>query len=63
MQHPQQFRPTQRREPPPKAEPSEPRIIFKRILLFPEAYDYMGIYEGLQLPPDFFTMKPEAAPF
>lgn len=63
MQHPQQFRPIQRREPPPKAEPSEPRIIYKRILLFPEAYDYMGIYEGLQLPPDFFTMRPESAPF
>lgn len=63
MQHPQQFRPTQRRESTPKAEPSEPRIIYKRILLFPDTYDYMGIYEGLQLPPDFFTMKPETAPF
>ena len=63
MQHPQQLRPTQRRELTPKAEPSEPRIIYKYILLFPEPSDYMTIYEGLQLPPDFFTMKPEAAPF
>ena len=63
MQHPQQFRPTQRREPTPKAEPSEPRIIYKYIPLFPEPSDYMTIYEGLQLPPDFFTMRPEAAPF
>lgn len=57
LRHPQRFRPT------PKAEPSAPRIIYKRILLFPEAYDYMGTYEGLQLPPDFFTMKSEIAPF
>lgn len=77
MQHPQQLKPTQRREPTPapmpiveatikptpKAEPSAPRIIYKRILLFPEAYDYMGIYEGLELPPDFFMMRTDAAPF
>ena len=77
MQHPQQFKPTERREPTPapmpmveaitkptpKAEPSAPRIIYKRILLFPEPYDYIGIYEGLQLPLDFFMTRTDAAPF
>ena len=63
MQHPQQLRPTQRREPTPKAEPSEPRIIYKSIPLFPERYDYISIYEEFNMPPDFFTMRTEAAPF
>lgn len=63
LQHPQQFKPTQRREPTPKAEPSEPRIIYKSIPLFPERYDYISIYEEFNMPPDFFTMRTEAAPF
>ena len=77
MQHPQQFRATQRREPTqatvpmvetiteptPKAEPSEPLIIYKYIPLFPEPYDYMGKYEGLQLPPDIFTIRTDTVPF
>ena len=63
MQHPQQLRPTQRREPTPKAEPSEPRIIYKSIPLFPERYDYISIYEEFNMPPDFFTMRTEASPF
>lgn len=63
MQHPQQLRPTQRREPTPKAEPSEPRIIYKSIPLFPKRYDYISIYEEFNMPPDFFTMRTEAAPF
>ena len=60
LQHPQQFKPTERREPTPKAEP---RIIYKDIPLFPEPYDYMGIYEGLELPTNFFTMRSDNAPF
>lgn len=63
MQHPQLFNATERREPTPEAEPYEPSIIYKFIPLFPEAYDYTGIYEGLQLPPDFFMMRTDAAPF
>ena len=31
--------------------------------LFPETYDYMAIYENVQLPPDFFCERLEAAPF
>ena len=63
MQHPQQFKPTQRREPTPKAEPTTPRIIYKYIPLFPEPYDYTAAYENLQLPADFFTERLEAAPY
>ena len=63
LQNPQQFKPTQRREPTPKIEPTEPRIIYKYIPLFTERYDYMTIYEDLQLPPDFFTIRTDAAPF
>ena len=51
------------REPIPKAEPSESRIKYEYIPLSPKAYDYMGIYESIQLPPDFFTMRTDAAPF
>ena len=77
LQHPQQFEPTQRREQPPasmpmveattkptpKAVPSAPRFIYKHIILFPDTYDYTGIYDYLQLPQDFFTERQQAAPF
>ena len=76
MQHPQQFKPTPRetmygltsnevstnlRTPP--TEQHIPRITYYHIPLFPETYDHLRIYEGMQLPPDFFTMRTDAAPF
>lgn len=62
MQHPQQFRPTQRLEPTPQEEPSQPRIKYKYIPLFPETYDYTATYENLQLPADFFSERTTAVP-
>ena len=61
LQHPQQFRPT-RREPKcgltSKCE--LPTILWAQPI---EQYNYMGTYEGMQLPPDFFSMRTDAAPF
>jgi hypothetical protein len=62
LQHPQQFRPTQRREPTPQEEPSQPRIKYKHIPLFPDGYDYLT-FENITLPADFFCERLEAVPF
>ena len=68
MQHPQTFTPTQPKPAPlPPSESEAPtterkcRII--RISLFPHSYDYLSTYYNLQLPPDFFMERLEAAPF
>lgn len=45
----------------PLKEPKKCRTI--RVSLFPDEYDYMRIYDNLQLPPDFFSVRPGAAPF
>ena len=63
MQHPQQFRPTQRREPTPQEEPSQPQIKYKHIPLFPDGYDYLSTFENITLPADFFCERLEAVPF
>ncbi len=51
--------------PPPsaKADAAAPRIIYKFGESFPQPFDYMAIYDNLQLPEDFFTERQEAAPF
>lgn len=73
MQHPQTFTPTQPKPAPlPPSEPettakveatSERKCRIIRISLFPDSYDYLSTYDNLQLPPDFFTERLEAAPF
>lgn len=49
--------------PSAKAEAAAPRIIYKFGESFPQPFDYMAIYDNLQLPEDFFTERQEAAPF
>ena len=63
MQHPQPFKPTERREPTPQEEPSQPQIKYKHIPLFPDGYDYLSTFENITLPNDFFCERLEAAPF
>ena len=64
LQHPQQFRATQRREVVPMVEAPKKRCrIVDDTELFPEPYDYLAIYNNLQLPSDFFTERLEAVPF
>lgn len=73
MQHPQTFTPTQPKPAQlPPLEPEAPAIVeatterkcrIIRISLFPDSYDYLSTYDNLQLPPDFFTERLEAAPF
>ena len=52
--------------PPPtatvEATPA-PRIIYKFGESFPQPYDYMAIYDNLQLPEDFLAERQEPAPF
>lgn len=65
MQHPQTFTPTQ---PKPEAPTivettTERKCRIIRISLFPDSYDYLSTYDNLQLPPDFFSERLEAAPF
>ncbi len=72
LRHPQTFTPAQPSPtpPPPTPAPSAkaeatptPRIIYKFGESFPQPFDYMAIYDNLQLPEDFFTERQEAAPF
>ena len=56
------------RLPQPKASaiveaPKEMKCKTANVPLFPDTYDYMAICENVQLPPDFFCERLEAAPF
>lgn len=49
---------------PPPSSPAEAHMAkIIPIPLFPQSHDYMSIYDGLQLPDDFFTERLEAVPF
>ena len=65
IQRPQTFTPTQPKPEASAVAAATPdrkcRII--RINLFPDSYDYLSTFDHLQLPPDFFTERLEAAPF
>ncbi len=49
--------------PPAPAEATTRTAKIIPIPLFPQSHDYMSIYDGLQLPDDFFTERLEAVPF
>lgn len=65
MQHPQTFIPTQPKILPlkPDARSFEANTENKCRIIRIDSYDYLSTYDNLQLPPDFFTERLEAAPF